>query len=194
MAMTTGQKIAVKVIASVVAGIALLGLTAFFAARRVAETFASTLTSSRINNQFGDQWLKSAVAQIELHKLRYGKYPKTLQDLRYLGPMDASILYNVAYNPNADLTAYYVEVSNGFLGKPNLEYPDEFWQGTGFRKDLKPPLGTPTEGSKPNPPLQPARNRPAAERQSLGRARTCNNNAAMRSGGFAWQGETSHER
>ena len=154
--MTTGQKIAVTVVISFVVGAAILGVAAFFAARRVATAFASTFRSSGINNQFGDQWLKSAVAQLELHKLRYGKYPKTLQDLRYLGQWDASIVYNIAYYPNADLTAYYVEVRNGFLGKPNLEYPDEFWQGTGFRKDLKPAPGAASEDPKPNPPLQPS--------------------------------------
>jgi hypothetical protein len=161
MAMTPGQKIAVTVVSSLVVGAAILGVTGFFVARRVATAFASSFTSSGIDNQFGDQWLKSAVAQLELHKLRYGRYPKTLQDLRYLSPMDASILYNVAYYPNGDLTAYYLEVRSGFLGKPNLEYPDEFWQGTGFRKGLKPALGTTSEGPKPNPPLQPTGQKPA---------------------------------
>ena len=153
--MTTGQKIAVAVMIGIVLIVALLAVAAVVVVPRIATAFATSFETSGVNNQFGDQWLKSAVAQLELHKLRYGKYPKTLHDLKYLGPMD-SILYNVAYYPNADLTAYYVEVKTGFLGKPTLEYPDEFWQGTGFRKDLKPVEGTIDHAPKPNPPLQPS--------------------------------------
>jgi hypothetical protein len=156
IAMTSGRRIAVVVLVSAVVTAAILGVGAFFAGRWAASRFASSFQSSGINNQFGDQWLKSAVAQLELHKLRFGKYPRTLHDLKYLSPIDMSILYNVAYYPNADLTAYYVEVRTGFLGKPNLEYPDEFWQGTGFRRELRPPGGVTNEAPKPNPPLQPA--------------------------------------
>jgi hypothetical protein len=37
------------------------------------------------DNMFGDQHLKTAVALIELHKVRYGKYPDSLRDLRFTG-------------------------------------------------------------------------------------------------------------
>ena len=33
------------------------------------------------DNQFGDQHLKTAVALIELHKTRFGRYPDSLRDL-----------------------------------------------------------------------------------------------------------------
>jgi hypothetical protein len=159
--MTTGQKIAVAVMLGVVLMVALLGVAAFVVVPRIATAFATSFKTAGVDNQFGDQWLKSAVAQLELHRLRYGKYPKTLHELKYLSPMDTSILYNVAYYPNADLTAYYVEVETGFLGKPTLEYPDEFWQGTGFRKDLKPVEKTIDHAPKSNPPLQPPRHKAA---------------------------------
>jgi hypothetical protein len=34
--------------------------------------------------KFGDQNFKSAIAIIELHKVRFGSYPNTLADLKFL--------------------------------------------------------------------------------------------------------------
>jgi hypothetical protein len=45
-----------------------------------------------LDQKFGDQHLKTAVALIELHKVRYGEYPETLDDLRYTGEWDAIAL------------------------------------------------------------------------------------------------------
>lgn len=97
----------------------------------------SGITKSQ-DNLFGDQHLKTAVALIELHKVRFGKYPKTLGDLKYLGAWDPISVQNVSYYPNADQTAYYIEVKRGWIGKPDLKMPDEFWQGTGYDPKLKP--------------------------------------------------------
>jgi hypothetical protein len=47
-------------------------------------------------------------------------------------------LGSVGYHPNAGRTAYYVEVERGFIGKPDLEMPAEFWQGTGYSPALRP--------------------------------------------------------
>jgi len=91
-----------------------------------------------MDREFGDQHLKTAVALIELHKVRYGEYPETLDDLRYTGDWDAIALQSVEYTPNADHTAYYVEVERGWAGKPELEEPPGFWRGTGYRKQLNP--------------------------------------------------------
>jgi hypothetical protein len=87
---------------------------------------------------FGDQHLKTTVALIELHKVRYGKYPDSLSDLKFTGQWDQIALQSVTYYPNADRTAYYVEVERGWAGKPNLEMPDGFWKGTGYSASLKP--------------------------------------------------------
>lgn len=87
---------------------------------------------------FGDQHLKTVVALIELHKIRYGKYPDTLGDLKFTGEWDQIALQSVAYYPNSERTAYYVEVERGWVGKPTLEMPDEFWRGTGYSSSLKP--------------------------------------------------------
>lgn len=90
------------------------------------------------DNMFGDQHLKTTVALIELHKLRYGKYPKSLSELKFTGQWDQIALQSVRYYPNADGTAYYVEVETGWIGKPELKMPDEFWHGTGFAETLRP--------------------------------------------------------
>ena len=91
-----------------------------------------------LDNQFGDQHLKTAVALIDLHKVRFGKYPGSLSDLKFTGQWDQIALQRVRYYPNADRTAYYVEVERGWIGKPDLEMPDEFWRGTGYTTSLKP--------------------------------------------------------
>jgi hypothetical protein len=90
------------------------------------------------DNLFGDQHLKTAVALIELHKVRFGKYPGSLSDLKFTGQWDQMALQSVRYYPNADQTAYYIEVERGWVGKPDFEMPDEFWHGTGYTKSLKP--------------------------------------------------------
>ena len=87
---------------------------------------------------FGDQHLKTAMALIELHKVRYGKYPGSLVDLRFTGQWDQIALQSVSYYPNADRSAYYIEVNRGWIGKPTLEMPAEFWAGTGYSAALKP--------------------------------------------------------
>ena len=87
---------------------------------------------------FGDQNLKTAVALIELNKVRYGKYPDKLSDIKFAGQWDQLALSSVAYYPNADHTRYYVEVERGWVGKPDLQMPAEFWQGTGYDPSLKP--------------------------------------------------------
>lgn len=98
---------------------------------------ASGVTAG-LDSTFGDQHLKTAVALIELHKIRYGKYPDSLSDLKFTGQWDQIASQSVRYYPNADRTAYYIEVERGWVGKPNLEMPPEFWRGTGYSPSLKP--------------------------------------------------------
>jgi hypothetical protein len=91
-----------------------------------------------LDRKFGDQHLKTAVALIELHKVRYGEYPETLDDLTYTGEWDPIVLESVEYTPNADRTAYFVEVERGSARKPQLDMPPGFWRGTGYSKELDP--------------------------------------------------------
>ena len=118
----------------VVAGLLVLVVGGVFLVRSVLE---SGITRGP-DNVFGDQHLKTAVALIELHKIRYGKYPGSLAELKFTGQWDQIALQSVGYYPNADRTAYYIEVERGWEGKPTLEMPDEFWKGTGYSPQLKP--------------------------------------------------------
>lgn len=86
--------------------------------------------------KFGDQHLKTSVALVELHKTRFGQYPKTLQQLKYRGDWDAIALQSVRYVVNAEQSRYCIEVTRGWIGKPELTMPDEFWQGTGYEPSL----------------------------------------------------------
>ncbi len=90
------------------------------------------------DHMFGDQHLKTSVALIELHKTRYGKYPETMSDIKFLGLWDKIHTHSVYYLPRNDLKSYYIEVERGWIGKPkDLQMPQEFWQGTGFDPSLK---------------------------------------------------------
>ena len=82
---------------------------------------------------FGDQHLKTSVALLELHHARTGQYPKVLSDLKYLGQWDQIALHSVRYCPSPDQKTYYLEVTRGWVGKPTLTFPADFWVGTGFR-------------------------------------------------------------
>src|SRR5260370_33099969 len=90
------------------------------------------------DNMFGDQHLKTTVALIELHKVRFGKYPGSLSELKFTGQWDQIALQSVRYYTNADRTAYYVEVERGWIVKPDLEMPPDFCRGTGDTTILKP--------------------------------------------------------
>jgi hypothetical protein len=100
-------------------------------------SFFSTGFSSQADQQFGDQNLKTALALIELHRVRYGSYPDTLNDLQFTGDWDQMAIHSVLYIPSEDHTRYYLEVERGWVGKPSLILPDEFWQGTGYDPSLK---------------------------------------------------------
>jgi len=120
-------------------GLAALGLLIFlFIAYMVIHSIIISGITKGPDNLFGDQNLKTAVALIELNKVRYGKYPDKLSNIKFTGQWDQLALNSVAYFPNADHTRYYVEVERGWVGKPTLQMPAEFWQGTGYDPSLKP--------------------------------------------------------
>jgi hypothetical protein len=119
--------------------VAFVALVVFLvgAAFLIPSVIASGITNGP-DNMFGDQYMKTAVALIELHKVRYGKYPDSLWDLKFTGQWDQIALQSVSYYPNADHSAYYIEVEPGWVGKPTMEIPDEFGRGTGYSAALKP--------------------------------------------------------
>lgn len=122
------------IIAIVGACFLILIIVGFF----VIRSFINSGITKGPDNLFGDQHLKTSVALIELHKLRHGKYPDSLLDLKFTGQWDQIALQNVRYYPSADRNTYYIEVERGWIGKPSLEMPDEFWKGTGYSSLPKP--------------------------------------------------------
>ena len=81
---------------------------------------------------FGDQHFKTAIALIELHKVRFGAYPATLDDLKFVGDWDRGALLSVSYKRLGN--GYELNVVRGWVGKPELQYPEEFWRGLGLVK------------------------------------------------------------
>ena len=103
--------------------------------------FISTLFTSCIfdkvkdnaNAQFGDQNFKTAISLIELYKIREGKYPESLDSLKYIGDWDKMAINSVSYKKLEN--GYQLDLINGWIGKPNnLKYPVEFWKGIGLKK------------------------------------------------------------
>ena len=84
------------------------------------------------NAKFGDQHFKTAVALVELHRLRVGSYPASLTELRYTGDWDAIALSAVEYERLPD--GYRLDVVRGWVGAPELSYPPDFWQGLGLKQ------------------------------------------------------------
>jgi hypothetical protein len=89
------------------------------------------------DRKFGDQHFKTAIALIELHRLRFGAYPASLKELKFTGDWDQIALSNVEYNRVGN--GYELNIARGWVGKPELKYPDEFWRGLGLVKsNMKP--------------------------------------------------------
>ncbi|MDM1762727.1 hypothetical protein HX132_00335 [Acinetobacter sp. 226-4] len=84
------------------------------------------------DEQFGDQHFKTAIALIELHKVRFGEYPASLDDLKYTGDWDLLALNSVSYHKVDN--GYHLDILKGWVGQPKLNYPQEFWQGIGLKQ------------------------------------------------------------
>lgn len=84
------------------------------------------------DKKFGTQHFASAVATIELHKLRNGAYPESLKDLEFLGDWDAIWISTVRYELNGD--GYNLYLERGWIGKASLEFPVKFKQGLGIKE------------------------------------------------------------
>lgn len=82
--------------------------------------------------KFGDQHFKTAIALIELHKVRFGEYPKNLNELKFTGEWDKIIFSSVEYQRLEN--GYELNVVRGWAGKPELKYPEEFWKNLGLVK------------------------------------------------------------
>jgi hypothetical protein len=88
--------------------------------------------SAQFDQQFGTQNFVSAVSVIELHKLRNGDYPSTLNELEFLGDWDSIWLSGVEYERVEG--GYNLFVTKGFSGgEPHLSMPIRFKQGLGLK-------------------------------------------------------------
>jgi hypothetical protein len=132
--MKRSNKVAFIVIGAGMAAVALMVVLLPFITKRSG----LCAYTSMIDNKFGDQHLKTVVALLELYRARHDRYPDRLSDLDFVGDWDRIALNVTAYHPNDTRTRYHVEVTRGWLCSPNLSYPPEFWNGTGYDASLKP--------------------------------------------------------
>jgi hypothetical protein len=87
--------------------------------------------------KFGDQHFKTVVALVELYKVRHGSYPQALSDLDFTGDWDKIAIDSVEYRRLSE--GYELNVTRGWIGRPTLEYPAQFWNGLGLkRSNVKP--------------------------------------------------------
>lgn len=84
------------------------------------------------DGKFGDQHFKTAIALVELYKIRHGSYPETLTVMDFVGDWDKIALNSVNYRKLPD--GYELNVTRGWIGTPTLAYPSEFWRGLGLKK------------------------------------------------------------
>ncbi len=80
--------------------------------------------------KFVDQGFKTAIALVELHRIRTGEYPDSLGEIRFTGEWD----------PIYSQFVEYKKLDNGYelnadqqQMKEKLSYPPEFWQGLGLK-------------------------------------------------------------
>ena len=100
-------------------------------------SFSACAFQKEADQKFGDQHFKTAISLIELHLLRFGEYPAAFEDLKFTGEWDQIALNSIDYMRVGN--GYERNVSRGWVAKPELKYPDEFWQGLGLVKsNMKP--------------------------------------------------------
>jgi hypothetical protein len=101
-------------------------------------------TRKQINQQMvevqkmvADQEFTKGIAFIELHKVRFGSYPESLKDLKFLSKMD-SVMRDLEYRKLDD--GYELNIKGVFQNMSGdelpmtLKYPAEFWEGLGCVK------------------------------------------------------------
>jgi hypothetical protein len=79
-----------------------------------------------------DQRFKTAIALIELHRVRFGDYPDSLAALQFFGAYDVASFRAVRYEKLPD--GYALDIVTPKGEKPGLSYPADFWRGLGIRR------------------------------------------------------------
>lgn len=83
--------------------------------------------------KFDDQHFKTAIALIELHHVREGNYPESLQQLKYIGDWDKMVFTSVEYKKLN--SGYELNLVDRFTGDfVDFSYPADFWNGLGLVK------------------------------------------------------------
>jgi hypothetical protein len=101
-------------------------------------------TRKQINQQMmevqkmvADQEFTKGIAFIELHRVRFGSYPESLKDLKFLSKID-SVMRDLEYRKLDD--GYELNIKGVFQNMSGdelpmtLKYPPEFWEGLGCVK------------------------------------------------------------
>ena len=127
-----------QIIAVIGGAVGLLILSGSVAMWAMFSFVQSSSFGKTADNMFGDQHLKTVVALVELHRVRTGEYPGSLENLKFTGSWDQGAIHSVTYCRNENGQSYYVEVRRGWVGKPELDFGDEFWVGTGYDPKLAP--------------------------------------------------------
>jgi len=70
------------------------------------------------------------IADIELHKIRYGEYPKHLKDLKFTGRWTTFHFLSMEYRKVDN--GYTLIPTDDFMTKVTFDLPDEFYQGLGL--------------------------------------------------------------
>jgi ATP-dependent Clp protease ATP-binding subunit ClpA len=88
---------------------------------------------TRVYADAADQIFKMAIALVELHRVRGGTYPDSLDDLQVLGAYDrAALVKGLRYEKLAD--GYALDVVTPKGEKPALRYPPDFCRRLGIRR------------------------------------------------------------
>lgn len=105
-----------------------------------SDSIKDKLNDSMIEMQtnLADQTFRKTLGDIELHKLRFGQYPKSLSEIKFLNSFDSANFHSVQYHLldsgyELNLKARGRNVDGQKL-QIDLEYPEEFWQGLGCVK------------------------------------------------------------
>lgn len=79
--------------------------------------------------KFADQGYKTSIALIQLHYVRTGAYPSTLNDIKFTGDWDPIYQQFVEYKKIGE--GYQLNIRDKEMAK-ELSYPKEFWSGLGL--------------------------------------------------------------
>jgi hypothetical protein len=102
--------------------------------QRVQEQWSEPGAQARF---VGTKALNRGVGLIELHAARYGRYPATLSDLKFLSSLDRAELGWLEYAASDGGDAYYLAIARELDGAEEITWPAEYWAGTGYDAGLR---------------------------------------------------------